>query len=350
MATMKQKRTWLHGFFWLVLGLPGALAAGSGEPHTAPAAPPAAAAPQATRCPPGPPVLTPEAVAAAARHAPDRGLLWRVGKDGRDGWLYGTLHVAEPQWVVLGPAVQQALRASDVLALELDPRDVASLRALLAHDARAGAAVLTPARQRRLAAQAQALCASAETLSAQRPGLRALTLLLRAGRHAGLHAEFAIDHVLAVMAQRLDKPIVALETAHEQVAALFGDDARTEGETVDALLDALESGRATTEMRQLADAWARGDLARLERYPEWCQCMDTEPDRARMARLLAVRNAPMAERFAALHAQGQRPFLAVGALHMVGPQGLPALLRARGFSVQHVPNGQALAPPRPPAP
>ncbi|RRD57179.1 TraB/GumN family protein [Comamonadaceae bacterium OH2545_COT-014] len=96
-------------------------------------------------------------------------------------------------------------------------------------------------------------------------------------------------------------------------------------------------------MRQLADAWAHGDLARLERYPEWCQCMDTEADRARMARLLQARNGPMAERFAALHAEGQRVFLAVGALHMTGPQGMPALLRARGFSVRRVLPGAGMA-------
>jgi len=38
----------------------------------------------------------------------------------------------------------------------------------------------------------------------------------------------------------------------------------------------------------------------------------------------------------ALHAQGKALFVAVGSLHMVGPLGLPVLLRARGFEVERV--------------
>ena len=32
--------------------------------------------------------------AAAAQRATDHGLLWRIEKDGRTSWLYGTIHVA----------------------------------------------------------------------------------------------------------------------------------------------------------------------------------------------------------------------------------------------------------------
>jgi hypothetical protein len=55
-----------------------------------------------------------------------------------------------------------------------------------------------------------------------------------------------------------------------------------------------------------------------------------------MRRLLNDRNGPMADKIARLHRGQGGLFVAVGSLHMVGPQGLPALLAARGFTVTRV--------------
>ena len=50
----------------------------------------------------------------------------------------------------------------------------------------------------------------------------------------------------------------------------------------------------------------------------------------------ADRNTALAARIDALHAAGQRLLVAVGALHMSGPEALPRLLAARGFEVKPV--------------
>ena len=55
-----------------------------------------------------------------------------------------------------------------------------------------------------------------------------------------------------------------------------------------------------------------------------------------MKRLLDDRNPTLADRIAALHAEGHAVFAAVGSLHMIGPAGLPTLLAQRGFSVEQV--------------
>jgi uncharacterized protein len=44
----------------------------------------------------------------------------------------------------------------------------------------------------------------------------------------------------------------------------------------------------------------------------------------------------MAARIDTLHGDGRRIFAAVGAMHMVGPEGLPALMERRGYTVQKV--------------
>jgi uncharacterized protein YbaP (TraB family) len=67
-------------------------------------------------------------------------------------------------------------------------------------------------------------------------------------------------------------------------------------------------------------------LVRLREYPN---------EREAYARLVDGRNPGMVDAIERLHAD-LSVFVAVGSLHMVGPQGLPALLKARGFVVTRV--------------
>jgi len=110
---------------------PASVAAPAAAPRNpvAPAAavPPAAtaSAPSTSRpdCPPPPPQLTREDIAAGKRAAVDSGFLWRATKDGRAVYLYGTIHIAQRDWMFPGPRVLAALRESPDVALELDPTD-----------------------------------------------------------------------------------------------------------------------------------------------------------------------------------------------------------------------------------
>lgn len=64
------------------------------------------------------------ALEAAGHAAPaDRGLLWRLTRDGRSSYLFGTLHVGKPAWREFGPRTAAGWRASDLLALEIDATD-----------------------------------------------------------------------------------------------------------------------------------------------------------------------------------------------------------------------------------
>jgi uncharacterized protein YbaP (TraB family) len=156
-------------------------------------------------------------------------------------------------------------------------------------------------------------------------------------RADGLYPEFGVDETLAVSARNNSKPVFALESAASQLKMLTGESEAEEAEQIDAALDELESGQMRAQMKELADVWARGDLDKLGRYPQWCNCVNTPAERRLMKRLLDDRNPGLADGIERMHVGGQRVFAAVGALHMVGPQGLPALMAARGFTVTAVP-------------
>ena len=271
-------------------------------------------------------------------NAADRGLLWRADRDGRTAWLYGTIHLGRAEWVRPGPTVQKALEQSDALALELDTRDQVAMRALTQPaDPAVVARLLSGERAQRLARQREAACVAPETTAGLQPILQVMALTGLVARVDGLYPEFGADEALAVSARNSGKPVFALESAAAQLKMLTGDSEAEEAEQIDGALDELESGQLRTQMKELADVWARGDADKLARYPEWCNCLNTPAERRLMKRLLDDRNPTLADGIERMHAGGKRVFAAVGALHMVGPEGLPALLAARGFTVSAVP-------------
>ncbi len=292
----------------------------------------AAAAPA---CPPPPAAPSAAQWQAAQRDARDLGLLWRLSKDGRDSWLFGTIHVGKLAWSAPGPALRQALAQSDVLALEIDPTD-AMLAARLQQAARQAPPADDPALRQRLQAQAAAACLNGDALQGLHPMLQLLTLTLLQARTQDLDAAFSQELMLARTARAAGLRVVALETEEQQIGALMPADALQMRRLVEQSLEQLESGRGGTVLRRMAEAWAAGDLDTLQRHAEWCECADTEEQRAWLRRLNDERNDHLARGIDALHRRGQRVFAAVGALHMTGPRALPGLLQQLGYKVQRV--------------
>jgi uncharacterized protein YbaP (TraB family) len=284
-------------------------------------------------CPPPLPLV------AQATHVPprDRGLLWRATRDGRSLYLYGTLHLGRPHWERLGPATSAALRASDVLALEVDPADPALAPAMA--EAARHAPALTDALSKRLRSAFDRACVlhvPGEGLAAMHPLLQALVLTLAEARWLGLGPEFASEQLLLRHARGTGQPLVALETALQQLRALIPGDPAEGMTLLDQSLEALEDHSARRVLASLVAAWERGDDAVLADYERWCECATTPTERAYMRRMNDARNPALADAIEAQHRHGRRVFAAVGALHMAGPQALPALLAQRGFKVERV--------------
>jgi len=301
----------------------GALAADAASAPAAPAV-----------CPPAPQAPTAEQVQAAQRDARDRGFLWRISKQGRNSYLYGTLHVGKLPWIFPGVRLREAIAGTDTLALELDVTDPELMRNPPA--AATAPLALPDAMRARLSRQLAAACLPEQALQRFNPLMQAVTLTVLSARWEGLDAAFAQEIVLANAARAQQRPIVALESAQAQMALLLPSDPDEARRLLDQALEQLERGRTRPLLRRMADAWADGRLSELEDYSTWCECADSSEDRAFLRRLNDDRNAPMADRIDALHGQGKRVLVAVGALHMTGEQGLPRLMAARGYTVQRL--------------
>ena len=125
------------------------------------------------------------------------------------------------------------------------------------------------------------------------------------------------------------KPRAALETVEEQIRFFADASTAAQVESLSQTLHDIEDDPGSFD--RLAAAWATGDEKALVREAILPMKRDAP---AAYRTLIIERNRRWAERILQLRASGGRIFMVVGAGHLVGPDGVPALLRARGIKVE----------------
>lgn len=147
----------------------------------------------------------------------------------------------------------------------------------------------------------------------------------------GYAPDQGVDRVLLARAGDR-KPVASLETLESRFSGLAE---LPEGVQDLMLREMLErTDDFAGEAADLSRAWRRGDEAELERilFPH----IDLPEFAALYESVVFERNRHMAERMAVLAGDGKTRLVVVGAAHMLGDRGIPALLAARGFEVQKV--------------
>ena len=85
-------------------------------------------------------------------------------------------------------------------------------------------------------------------------------------------------------------------------------------------------------MSRLIESWRTGDAAAVERIV----LKDLQQEPQLYQRLLVERNRNWLPKLEALFAQRTRAMVVVGAAHLVGPDGLVAMFRTRGYKVEQL--------------
>lgn len=255
---------------------------------------------------------------------PARPALWEVaGANGEKAWLFGTIHALPRPAAWHSPAIDAALGGADRIVVEVaavDPKIFAELARTPRQPPLSSK--VPPELRARLAEQLDAAGLDASRFADLETWAAAMTLAQANAR--GLDPANGIDRAVVALAGK--RPVVELEGTRGQLAIF---DRLPESEQRDLLSAVLAD---PGEPDSPAQAWLKGDMAAIERETHRGLLADPEL----RAALFTVRNRAWAERIAAMLAGGQRPFVAVGAAHMAGSEGLPALLAARGYAVRRL--------------
>jgi uncharacterized protein YbaP (TraB family) len=147
---------------------------------------------------------------------------------------------------------------------------------------------------------------------------------------AGFDAELGLDKHFYDRAQTERKPVQGLETVEYQISFFDRMTMEEQDRMLAATLKDLDTGIAS--VTALADAWKAGDAPAVERVV--LKELKAEP---RMyQRLLVDRNRNWLPAIEALFARSGRAFVVVGAAHLVGPDGLLAMLKAKGYAIEQL--------------
>ncbi len=282
------------------------------------------------------------ACASAPPRLPDTGMLvfWRIARaDGTGGsaHLLGSMHVAKDA-LALDPAIVVARGTASEIVLEVAPEELtpATLIDLIAEFGRPPAG-----KTFRDFVSAETASAVEEALADRNLPIAAwelwepwvLTFMLANDQLAseGFSQEAGIEHSLIADAVSASKPTRGLETAREQIERMDGLPLATQ----ELLLrDAVSSEQTASSIDALSDAWRRGDLDALAR--ELFASPSGPGAAAFFEAIYFARNRAFADDIAGLVDGGGDWFIAIGAGHMVGDQGIPQLLAARGYRVERI--------------
>jgi uncharacterized protein YbaP (TraB family) len=142
--------------------------------------------------------------------------------------------------------------------------------------------------------------------------------------------QMGVEQFLKQRAQTNHKPITGLESVQEGMAPFVGLNDR-ESEAL-LLIHFINMGRADLGAGNLLDSWRRGDVDALAR-----SMRDAYQDFPVFAdRIITARNRKWIPKIEEFINSGQTYFVVVGAGHMGGSEGVVALLRARGYTVEQL--------------
>ena len=285
--------------------------------------------------------------AEAAKVENGDGKLWRIDKPGlAPSFLYGTMHLTDPRVVTLPEAADVAFKAAGALVIETtdvtDPKKAAA--AFLSHPEYVNLPtgktlddLLKPADEAAVKAALADKDVPFQAVRTLQPWFSAMTLMLPAcesARKAG--GTVVLDVSLADRATAAGKPVEGLETAAEQLKALASLDMDNQIESLLATLKLRD--RIPDVLETMTELYVAGHVAMImpaieAALPDAGILVGEGEGYGRFEKTIVTeRNDRMATRMRPMLDRGGA-FVAVGALHLPGADGLVAQLRKAGWTM-----------------
>jgi uncharacterized protein YbaP (TraB family) len=269
-------------------------------------------------------------VAAAAGADP---ALWEVKGRVNTVYLFGSVHLLPEGGFTVRGALSEALDEAERVCLELDPDAQSDAEKTSITLARA----IDPEGRNlfdllgddadRVRERAGAAGVDLEPFAAFEPWFAGVTVTVMALQSHGFDVEHGVEQIIGAAANEAGKDSCGLETFDGQLGLLDSLPAELQKEVLLQAIDEADDVEAI--IGPMLDAWREGDESGLEDSLD--EDFEDYPELAEA--LIFKRNRNWAAQVGKMLEGGDDVLLVVGAMHLVGPRGLPALLEKRGFSV-----------------
>jgi len=268
--------------------------------------------------------------------AATRSFLWRASKGQGVVYLVGSVHMLTADFYPLSPALDAAFKDSDLLVEEADLSEMLSpttqfslLQRGMLPSGQTLDKVVSPATLALVNAHVGVFGPGAAVAAVKqfKPWFLAMTLEAMEWQKAGFDPQLGLDKHFFDRAQSEGKAVQGLETTEFQISLFDSMSAEQQERFLAETLKDLDKETAT--VGQLASAWKAGDVAGVERFV----LQDLQSDPQVYQRLLVGRNRAWLPKLEALFSRPRPAMVVVGAAHLVGPDGLVAMLKAKGYTL-----------------
>lgn len=263
--------------------------------------------------------------------------VWKVTRGGKTLYLGGTIHVLRASDFPLPEEFDNAFNQSAKIVFETDvsqmnsPELQASLMAKgFFTNGDTLKSVVSEKAWKLAADHCRRMQLPLEQLQRMKPWLFVLTITLLELQKAGVSLEGVDLHVYK-KALEAGKNTGQLETIDEQVKFITTLGAGHESDLVLKSIEDIETLPQT--ITSVLAAWRRGDINKIDELMlrEW-----TTKYPAILKSLLSDRNVAWIPKLDAMLNTPEIEFVLVGAGHLPGPQGVLALLKARGCKIEQI--------------
>ena len=277
----------------------------------------------------------PAGTAATQAAASGKSFLWKVQSGAAVLYLAGSVHALDKSVYPLSPAFQRAFDASGALVEEIDLAEGSALGAApmllgkgLFQDGQTIDRVVSRETLALVTARLKDTPMGMDLIATMKPWMVDMLLTAIEVQEAGLDINLGLDKYFFDQAVAAGKETIPLETAESQLDRMDRLPLAVQEQMLRGTLRGLESNRGA--LTTVVTAWKRGDIASMERLllsefaglPAAYQSLVVERNRNWMPQL----DACLARRSPCL--------VVVGAAHLVGPDGLLALLQRKGYRVE----------------
>ncbi len=264
-----------------------------------------------------------------------KNFLWKVeGEGGSIAYLLGSLHVLTPEWYPLSAVINQAFANSQTLVEEVDLDEtndpmlmMAALSKAMLADGKTLDQIVAPDVYAEVKRRAEQSGLPMLALQRMKPWLVAITLMAPTLQAAGFKPEWGVDRHFFDRAKASGMKRQALETIAYQLERFDQLSPKLQEELLKTTMADLDT--EVMGVKEMAQSWASGNVAAMEKLT--LAALKEAPEL--YTRLLVERNTNWIPHVETCLKDKAACFIVVGAAHLVGPDGLPALLTQKGYKV-----------------